>query len=98
MEPSKENRCRHAKLAREAARAPSRRHHGLIGLLDRPLRTLIKNPAGLGRDHPARRTHQQANSQPLLKLDNGLRHHRLPNTFMPTPPPKPPPTDDPHTV
>src|ERR1700704_2194754 len=82
MKPSKADRCRHAKLASEAGRAASGRHHVLVGLLDRPLCALIENPAGLGRDHTARRTHQQANSQPLLELDNSLRDGRLSDALM----------------
>src|SRR5579859_7606702 len=48
-----------------------------MGLLDRPLRVLIENPTGLSRVQAARRTHQQADSQPLLELDNSLGYRRL---------------------
>src|SRR5271156_5073004 len=53
-----------------------------MSLLDRPLRTLIENPAGLGRNQAPRRTHEQANSQPLFELDNSLGNRRLTDVLV----------------
>jgi len=83
VEPPEADRRRHTKLAGETAGAAARGQHGLVGFLDRPLRPLIENAASLGRDHAARRTQQQTDSQPVLKLDDSLRNGRLSDTLRP---------------